>query len=481
MLVECAVLGSSVKIANDALRIEAMKSKTRGLTDDEKQEFIQDGDRRFLHFTSKKSAEQIMQAGCILPTKGVIKNHFTRKLSGDGKSKNMESVYMFDSKTLNVEDYIRNLPKSRSPYNGCFEYYAISTRPNEYEIGNFQKRAYDGAILYDGRMDIDGTDTKLTKFVLVLDEQGKYSFNEVPLDFEYTPSENLLNKLDHDRQGRLKYAIKTYMSEVKKSKEASKKYRIDKSEYATYIAKKKEEAKVNKQFKEEERDKSYVFEGNGRTLIVKNIEYEIIGGKRLQKVVIIENSEESKGKDLVSTAKIVLMDEYDLSSLDPEVAKKYFFSNYDNISVSNIDSLEYIGLPLENLETGEVVNEYDERFKNDYEAKLQRKEYADKRYGKYKENKKLSTKIKNFFSKMFGRKSEVKLLESDDDKERRKLAELGYSSIEAMNKDDKNITILSELKSQTYTPQKVAEYDAERLSDKTYETRTIESEEKSII
>lgn len=481
MLVECAVLGGSVKIANDAFRIEAMKSKTRGLTDDEKQEFIQDKGRRFLHFTSKKSAEQIMQAGCILPTKGVIKNHFTRKLGGDGKSKNMESVYMFDSKALNVEDYIRNLPKSRSPYNGCFEYYAISTRPNEYEIENFQKRAYDGAILYDGRMDIDGTDTKLTKFVLVLDEQGKYNFNEVPLDFEYTPSENLLNKLERDRQGRLKYTIKTYMSEVKKAREASKKYRIDKSEYATYIAKKKEEAKVNKQFKEEEKDKNYVFEENGRTLIVKNIEYVMVGGKRLQKLVIIENSEESKDKDLASTAKIALMDEYDLSTMDPEVAKKYFFSNYDNISMSNIDSPEYIGLPLENLETGEVVNEYDERFKNDYESKLQRKEYADKGYEKYKESKKLSTKIKNFFSKMFGKKSEVKLLECEQDKDRKKLAELGYSSIEAMNKDDKNITILSELKSQTYSPQKVAEYDVERLSDKTVELKTKDEREQEIV
>lgn len=471
MIAELAIFGGSAKVLNDALRVENMKSKTRGLTDEEKQEFIEDKDRRFLHFTSKENADQILQAGCILPTKGVIKNHFTRKIDSDGKSKNMESVYMFDSKALNVEDYIRNLPKDRSPFNGCFEYYAVSTRPNEHEIENFQKRAYDGAILYDGRMDIDKTDTKLTKYVLSLDEQEKYKFDEVPLDFEYTPNEKLMGKLKQDRQGMLKYTVKTYMSEAKKAKEASKKYKAEKPEYVEYIAKKKEFAKANKQFKEEEKEKNYIFEENGRTLTVKNLEYDMVDGKKLQKLALIENSKGSKNKDLSDVTKVAYMDEYDLGTMEPEVAKKYFFSNYDNISKSNLDSPEYIGLPLKNLETGEIVNEYDESFKKDYEAKLQRKEYANKSYEKKLDSKKISSKIKNFFSKMFGRKNDVKLLESAKDKE--------ISGVN--NRENK---LFSELEAKTYPPQKVTEYDVERLNDKsdrTKDTMVKEGQEMNII
>lgn len=463
MLVECAVLGGSAKAFNDVLNIETMKSKTRSLTSEEKQEFIEDEDRRFLHFTSKESAEQIMKSGFIMPTKGVIKNHFTRKIENSGKSKSMESVYMFDNKTLNVDDYIRNLPKSRSPYNGCFEYYAVSTKPNKYEIENFQKRAYDGAILYDGRMDIDGTDTKLTKFVLDLDKEGKYKFNEVPMDFGYTPNEELMNKLKQDKQGILKYTIKEYMSEVKEAKSALKKYKVEKQEYKEYIAKKKEFAKANKQFKEEEKAKSYIFEENGRTLVVKNLEYDMVDGKKLQKLAMIENNKENKDKDLAGTTKVAYMDEFDLSKIEPEVAKKYFFSNYANIQRMNLESPEYIGLPLQNLETGSIENEYDESFKKAYEAKMQKKEYANKEYEKYSNSKKFSTKIKNFFNKIFGKKNDIKLLESEQDKDRKKLAELGYSSIEAMNKDDEEITILPELQSQTYPPHEVTEYDAKQL------------------
>lgn len=475
MIVECAVLGGSAKAFNDALNIENMKSKTRSLTSEEKQKFIMDEDRRFLHFTSKENAEQIMESGFVLPTKGVIKNHFTRKIDDDGKAKNMESVYMFDSQTLNVDDYIRNLPKSRSPYNGCFEYYAVSTKPNKYEIENFQKRAYDGAILYDGRMDIDGTDTKLTKFVLDLDKDGKYKFNEVPMDFEYTPSEELTSKLQREKQGLLKYTIKEYMSEVKKAKVAKKKYSLEKQEYKDYITKKKEFAKANKQFKEEEKEKSYIFEENGRTLVIKNLEYDMVDGKKLQKLAMIENSKENKDKDLAGTTKVAYMDEFDLSKIEPEVAKKYFFSNYDNIQKTNLESPEYIGLPLQDLETGNIENEYDESFKKAYGAKIQRKEYANKEYEKYSNSKKFSTKIKNFFSKMFGKKNDIKLLESEQDKDRKKLAKLGYSSIEAMNKDDNKITILPELQSQTYPPHKVTENDAiELLNPKTKDDRTRE-------
>lgn len=449
MIVECAVLGASAKVANDAFRVEYLKSKTRGLTDSEKREFSEDESRRFLHFTSKENAGKIMQSGFLLPTKGVIKNHFTRKIDSDGKSKNMESVYMFDSKEFSVEDYIRNLPFKRSPYNGCFEYYAISTKPNKHEIENFQKRAHDGAILYDGRMDIDGTDTKLTKFVLNLDEQGKYSFNEVPLDFEYTPSEELRETLKKDKQRGLRYTAGLYLSEVKKGKTALKKYRLENQDYKDYIDKKRAFARANRQFIEEEKEKSYVYSDNDRTLVVKNLGYDMVDGKKLQKVSIIGNDKDSKDKDLTDVAKVAFMDECDLSKLEPEVAQKYFSSAYDRITRNDIELPEYIGLPECDKEKGTVINQYDEEFRKNYDSTVQRKVNSERRYDEWKKSKKITTKVKNFFNKIFGKKNEVRLLESGEEK--------------AENSTAKKCNILGDLKEKTYSPEQVALLDVQGL------------------
>lgn len=469
MIVDCAVLGASAKVANDALRVEYLKSKIRGLTDREKREFSEDESRRFLHFTSKKNAEKIMQSGFLVPTKGVIKNHFTRKIESDGKSKNMEAVYMFDSKELSVEDYIRNLPFTRSPYNGCFEYYAISTRPNVHEIENFQKRAQDGAILYDGRMDIDGTDTKLTKFVLGLDEQGKYKLDEVPLDFEYTPSEELKETLKKDKKRVLRYTVGLYLSEVEKGKTALKKYRLEKQEYKDYINKKRAFAKANRQFKQEEKEKSYVYSDNGKTLVVKNLEYNMVDGKKLQKVALIENDGESEKKDLADTTKVAFMDECDLSKLEPEVAQKYFSSVYNRITRNDMELPEYIGFPEHDKEKGTVICQYDEEFKEHYDYKVQRKEHSDKRYDEWKKSKKFTTKVKNFFNKIFGKKNEVKLLGSGEEKP---------ETLEESSTTKKG-DFLSELQEKTYLPEQVARHDVEELE--TNEVKTKDEREQEII
>lgn len=468
-MIDYAVLGVSFKAMNDLIKVEYMKSKTRGLTDSEKREFSEDENRCFLHFTSKENAEKIMQSGFLIPTKGVLNNHFTKKIKSDGKSKNMESVYMFDSKEFSVEDYILNLPITRSPYNGCFEYYAIKTRPNAHEIENFQKRAQDGAILYDGRMDIDGTDTKLTKFVLGLDEQGKYKLDEVPLDFEYTPSEELKERLAKEKQRIVMRTAGAFLSEVKKGKTALKKYRLEKQEYKDYINKKRAFAKANRQFKQEEKEKSYVYSDNDRTLVVKNLGYEMVDGKKLQKVSIIGNSEDSKGKDLTDVAKVAFMDECDLSKLEPEVAQKYFFSAYDRITRNDMELPEYIGLPEHDKEKGTVICQYDEEFKKHYDSKVQRKEHSDKRYDEWKKSKKLTTKVKNFFNKIFGKKNDVKLFGSGEEK----------SETLEESSTPKRGGFLSELQAKTYSPEQVARRDVEELG--TGEVKTKDEEVQEIV
>ena len=525
MIAEYLILGAGVAVARDAITIEYLKSKQLELSDVEKQAFIEDKDRRFIHFTSETSAKKIMQAGFLIPTKGILDNHFTKSIDGRGKKKDADMVYMFDNSTFSVDDYIRNLPKNRSPFNGCYEYYAVSTKPNEYEINNFKRRAQDGAITYEGRLDIDGTDTKLIKYVLGLDEQGEYKLDEVPMDFEYTPPQELLDKLAKDKKGLFRYSLATYMSEVKKARNSLKTYRSQKEEYKQQIRRKKEFAKANRQFIEEEKDKSYVFEKDGRSIVVKNIEYEEVGGKKLQKIAIMENSGKTKEKRVSEAAEYFYMDEYNIETMDNKVATEYFFSNldkrtktkndssysynnleekqkaypeyvgsnYDKKKISIPDSVfnelkdknrelsDYIGLPLENLETGEIINEYDMAFKEYMNHKGKTKEKLDKKYDELKKSRKWTHKIKEMFSKVFGRKKDVKLLNENNEmvyesEDRAKLAELGYSSVEAMNKDDKEAEMFAFLAGNTYTNEEINRnyINSEELREVNNIERTIE-------
>lgn len=469
MVAEYLVLGAGVALARDAVTIEYLKSKQLELSDAEKEQFAKDNSRRFVHFTSKENAEKIMQSGFLIPTKGMLDNHFTKSIDGRGKKKNSDMVYMFDSAMFGVDDYIRNLPKNRSPFNGCYEYYAVSTRPDEHEINNFRRRAQDGAITYEGRLDIDGTDTKLVKYVLGLDEQGEYKLDEVPMDFEYTPPQELLDKLSHDKMRNLKYTLTTYMSEVKKSRQSLKRFKAQREEYKEQIRKKKDFAKANMQFIQEEKDKNYVFEKEGRTIVVKNIEYEQIGGKKLQKLAIIENSEQTKGMKIREATKFCYMDEFNIEGMEPHIGAEYFFCNLDRIKEKQSTVPEYIGLPIENLETGEITNEYDTTFDTTFKQYMDerqaRQDRVQPKYDKMQKSKKWTHKIKEMFSKVFGRKKDIKMLAesaaqpSYEAEDRDALARLGYSSVEAMNKDDKEAEMFSFLQDNMNSEQEVDNFN----------------------
>lgn len=454
MVVECLLFAGGAKVVKDAGQIEYLKSKQLELTNEEKEEILEDDSRRFIHFTSKENAKSIISSGFFVPTKGVLNNHFTKTIDEKGKKRNSEMVYMFDNKTFSVDDYIRNLPKKRSPYNGVYEYYAVSTKPDKYALNSFKKRAQDGAITYDGRLDIDGTDTKLTKYVLGLDEDGKYTFNEMGLDEEYIPSDELLQKLKEDKSRRAFYGMRNYISELKQSKTSMKRFKVEKEEYKRQIKAKREFAKANKQYIKEEKEKSYIYKKDGRTIVVKNLSHELVNGKTLNKIAIMESM---GGRESVEDAtKLAYMDEFNLENIDSTVAGEYFFNNIDNLSKGNVEFPEYIGLPLENLENGTVQNDYDEEFRQSYLKKVKSKEYADKNIKEYNKGK-FSEKLKSFFGKIFN-KNKAKMLdipkteiEIDEENAKRKLNELGYSSVEAMNKDDKSIIILDNLENMTYT------------------------------
>ena len=419
MVAECLILGASAVVVRDAGVIEFLKSQHEELPEEEKRSFANQTDRRFVHFTSKESAEKIMESGFIIPTKGVLANHFTTTIDDRGKKKNAEMVYMFDSARFSVDDYIRNLPRNRSPFNGCYEYYAVSTRPDEHEINSFKRRAQDGAITYEGRLDIDGTDTKLVKYVLNLDENGEYEFKEVPFEDVYEPSQELLDKLSQDKMGALMFNITTYMSEIKKARASLKKYKAQSSEYKEQIRKRKEFAKANKQFIAEQKEKAFIYKKDGRTIVVKNVQYEQVGGKKLQRIAIMENSEQTRHKKIGDATKFCYMDEFNIEDMDSRVATEYFFGNLDRIKDKQSVVPEYIGLPIENLETGEVTNEFDTTFDKTFRNYMERrKKTKDNTQSKYEEivNNKFKNKLKTMFTRIFERKEKHKLLEDKSSK-----------------------------------------------------------------
>ena len=468
MVAECLIVAASAVTVRDAGMIEFLKSKHLELAEEEKQSFAQQNDRRFVHFTSKENAYKIMESGFLIPTKGVLANHFTRTIDDRGKKKNAEMVYMFDSANFSVDDYIRNLPRNRSPFNGCYEYYAVSTRPDEHEINNFKRRAQDGAIMYEGRLDIDGTDTKLVKYVLGLDKNGEYELKEVPLNYEYRPTQELLDRLSKDKVGVLKYNLIAYMSEIKKARSSLKKYKVQKAEYKEQIRKRREFVKANKQFIDEQKEKSFVYEKDGRKIVVKNIQYEQVGGKKLQRLAIIENNEETRNKKISDSTKFCYMDEFNIEDIDSRVATEYFFGNLDRIKAKQSVVPEYIGLPIENLETGEVTNEYDTTVDKTFRQYMERRQRTqDNIQSRYfgMDNNSLKNKLKAAFTRIFGRKTKAKLLEAasaknvSDLQEREALIKLGYSSVEAMNRDDKDAQMFSFLQNNMNSAEAIDNYN----------------------
>lgn len=459
MIFEGILVALCGKVGKDAIDVEHAKSIMLELPEEEKQAFLQDETRRFIHFTSKECAEQIMKFGGLIPTKGVIANHFAQSIDSEGKKKFDEMVFMFDSANFSVEDYIRNLPRDRSPFSGCYEYYAISTRPDKYEVNSFRQRVHDGAITYNGDLSIKGTDTKLVKYVLGLDEQGKYKFDEVAVDFEYEAPQELKDKLAKDKMGILKYTFTTYMSEVEQSKRGLEDFKSKKEIYKEQIRRAKAWAMDRKQFREEQKDKNYIFEKDGRTIVVKNIDYEKIGGKKLQKLAIIENGPDTKKKSVSQATKFCYMDEFNIEDMDSRVATEYFFGNLDRIKDKQSTVPEYIGLPLENLETHEVTNEYDTTFDTTF------KEYMDKRqaridemqpkYEEYRNSKKITHKIKAMFSKVLGRKKDIKMLGESSEQQ---AYEVETKESLPIN-DAKEMTMFSHLHEQTRKSEEVIAYD----------------------
>ena len=81
---------------------EYVKSQQLELSEEVKTKIQEEG---LYHVTSKDAAMKIMESGYLLPTKGVMDNHFSKSRYGDDFA---DFVYMFAGKPT-VEMYKNNL------------------------------------------------------------------------------------------------------------------------------------------------------------------------------------------------------------------------------------------------------------------------------------------------------------------------------------------------------------------------------------
>lgn len=438
MIGELLILGTASKIAKKAIEIEYLKSKHLKLSDEEKRDILNDENRSFIHFTTEENAKNIMKSGYIIPTKGIVNNHFSTSMNAKGKREFCEKVYMFDSKNFSVEDYIRNLPRKHSPYVGCYTFNAISMKPNEYNINSFSRRAIDGTITYEGRLDLSYTNTRAVKYALDLDENDKYIMKEIGLDEEYIPSNELLEKIEKTKCGNIKYGINIFLKELKNTKSAKIRYKANKDKYKEQINKRRNFAKANRQLLNEEKQIDRVYNVESKSLVVRKSGYEIIDGKRLQKVEVLGNGFENSDKNVDEVSKCFYMDDIDFDAYDSKDMAQYFRNNYEHAINNSNKFPEYIGMPLKVLDNGNVINEYDEKFRTHYVNKVNASEISGENFYKTNSVNKMISKLKSFFYRITGRSS-PKMLSAPVDPN---LKKFGVNSIEELNRYDPNIQIL---------------------------------------
>ena len=166
-MIEVALLGvGGVKLLYN---LEKIKSIQTNLDESTKRKILEEG---IYHITTKENAENIVKSGFIMPSKGAVNNHFSKSKNGSSFA---DYVYMFAGKP---DKFLLNKNLSHiidSKSDGTF--YAVKHTPDKYEIENYTKRLQDGAVTYEGRLDIKNSNPQIVRLKL---EKGKVV--EIPLD-----------------------------------------------------------------------------------------------------------------------------------------------------------------------------------------------------------------------------------------------------------------------------------------------------------
>ena len=328
---------------------EYVKSQQLELSEEVKTKIQEEG---LYHVTSKDAAMKIMESGYLLPTKGVMDNHFSKSRYGDDFA---DFVYMFAGKPT-VEMYKNNL-SHRVCEDGTI--YALRYRPNQYDINNYTERMGDGAITHEGILDITNSSPEIVRMTI---QKGKLV--EIPLDAEIKM--NPFQKLFNNK------AVKFIKGLAPAAREIARNVKFtDKSgKLARSIEIRRDVNKMLEQYNNDSQMKDFLHEKDGETYSITTVGTKMMDGRPLSGFRV------SKG-DL---EKNVYMDALDISTISEEDLGNFITGYMDKEGIQS----EYIGALVR--KDGEIERKVDEGFMHNFNAKQLRAVKNNPTYAKYVES-----------------------------------------------------------------------------------------------
>lgn len=348
---------------------EKRKSELVEMTDDVKAKIEEEG---LYHVTTKEAAQAIMKSGYLLPTRGVIDNHFAKSRYGDGFA---DFVYMFAGKP-SVEMYKNNLAHQITKDGSI---YAIRYRPNEYDINNYTERMCDGAITHEGLLDISTSKPEVVRMTV---QKGKLV--EIPLDAELKV--NPFKKLFNNKFFGLIKALPSAARELYRNNT----FKDPTGKLQRSIAIRRDVNKMLEQYNNDSQMKEFSYEKDGKVYSIQTVGTKMMDGRPLSGFRVVK----ADG----SVEKNVYMEALDITTIPGNDLGEFITGYMDRDGVQS----EYIGKLVK--KDGKLGRELDEGFMHNFNAKQLRAVMSNPDYAKYveRESKKKTLQLKKL-QEMFKR------------------------------------------------------------------------------
>lgn len=359
-------LGFSAKILYEN---EKKKSKQLEMAEETKAKIQEEG---LYHVTTKEAAQAIMESGFLLPTKGIVDNHFSKTRYGDEFA---DFVYMFAGKPT-VEMYKNNLSHQVTKDGSI---YAIRYRPNEYDINNYTERYSDGAITHEGILDISNSKPEIVRMTV---QKGKLV--EIPLDAELKV--NPFKKLFNNKAFSFIKGLPAAAREIYRNNT----FHDRTGKLQRSIAIRRDVNKMLEQYNNDSQMKDFTFERDGKSYTVATVGTKMMDGRPLSGFRISKQNGELD--------KNVYMDAFDITTIPEKDLGKFIGEHMDTKGVQS----EYIGRPI--MKDGKVEQQIDQGFMQNFNYKQQRAVKDNPTYAAYmeRESKKKTLQLKKL-QEMFKR------------------------------------------------------------------------------
>lgn len=351
----CASYAVAVGIpAGMYARVDSLKSKQMDLNEDVKQTILEDG---IYHITSKENAMSIVKNGFYLPTKGIINNHFSKSRTQD---KFADLVYMFAGKP-SLYSFGKNIVGKMSK-DGTV--YAVRHHPDEFDLENYTQRLEDGAITYEGRLDVAHNNPEVVRLKF-----EKNKIVEVPID------EKLPELPIHKRV--LYTSLETGLGVVASIGEIAKDlvYRDKNHQIRNIMSRRRIENKALEQFNEEKSRRSYTYIKDGKNYVVAEQDDKTVDGKKVVEFAVLER----KGEEFLPV-KRVYSERTDTGLTETQMEN--FFETTIHLD-KNVD--EYVGKP--EIQNESIVQVLDERYSEHFKRKQEAAALVEANYNRFQDAK----------------------------------------------------------------------------------------------